>query len=513
MPSHLRITLTLLACVVIICVSPALYGAQVYVDCSAPGPVHNGASWQTAYLSITQALNAPSGGDLWVKAGTYYERLTLKTYTKIYGGFLGFETSIDQRLIGAFPTIISGSRAGRVIDTPTNSMITLDGLTIRDGKADRGGGIRCSTNSTVTISNCRIEKCVATDRAGGVLYDTYAMGRMDNCFVMCNKAPMGGGVVVEYHSYPTLQGNVIAQNYATVSGGGLYCPFHSGALLVNCTLAYNQADMSGGGVYAYYGGPVTLNCCIVAFNTAPAGAGFYADGGSSQATLSGCDWYSNSAGNVGGVLSKLPASGNNLTSNPMFLRPDADEYHLAVGSPCAGLGAFALSSTYALDRIGVAKAMADGTSVKLANKVVACVDGDTVYLEEPDRSSAIAVRGLVGCSPGRIVTSVTGTLSRNSSSRIVNASSFSLCANGTFNPRPMGTRVSWLATNGGVYAQTWGTVGALTMNGFELRDGDQRVSVRYAGTTPQTGSFVVVTGTYGIDGVFLARDVRVIHSP
>lgn len=409
MPLRFRYAVALLVCLIATSSS-----AAVYVDCNAPGTVHNGASWKTAFLSISQALTSlGNGGEIWVKTGTYPESLTLNLYTTIYGGFLGFETSRDQRLPGAFPTVISAGRKARVIDTPNGARVTLDGLTIRDGKADRGGGIRCSTNSIVNIRNCRIENCEATVYGGGVDYDVYTQGRMEGCFVTGNKAPKGAGIVVAYHSYPTLQGNVVVRNHATVSGGGIWCPFHSGALLQNCTIAYNRADVNGGGVYAYYGGPVTLRSCIVAYNTAPAGGGLYTDGGSSQVTLSSCDWYANSVDNLGGVRVSLPADSGNLTSDPMFLMSEHDEFHLRVDSPCAAMGAFALDPVYPIDRIGVGKLLADGTPVKLANKVVTCVEGDITYLQEPDRTSAIAVRGLAGCSPGRILTTVVGnTLDR-----------------------------------------------------------------------------------------------------
>jgi hypothetical protein len=503
MPLRFRSALALLVCLI-----ATSSRAAVYVDCRAPGTIHNGASWKTAFLSISQALRSiGNGGEVWVKTGTYPESLTLNVYTTIYGGFLGFETSTSQRLPGAFPTVISAGHQGRVIGMPDAARVTLDDLTIRDGKADRGGGIKCPTNSTVTIRNCRVENCEATDYGGGVCYDVYTQGRMDNCFVTNNEAPKGAGVVVAYHSYPTLHGNVIVHNHATVSGGGVWCPFHSGALMENCTIAYNQADVNGGGVYAYYGGPVTLKSCIIAYNTAPAGGGLYTDGGTSQVTLTACDWYANSVDNLGGVRTSLPAGMGNLTSDPMFLMPSYDEFHLRLGSPCATMGAFAVEPVYPIDRIGVGKLLADGTSVKLANKVVTCVDGNTVYLQEPDRTSAIAVRGLTGCSPGRILTSVAGTLSTDGASRVLCATSFTICPNGTFDPRPLGTRLSWLSTIPGIYSLTWGRITALTPDGFEISDGQCIARVRYAGAQPRVLDFVTITGACGLDGTFLARSV------
>ena len=327
----------------LMCLLSPSSATRVYVDSAAPGPVHSGATWATAYNAIGEALIAlGNGGEIWVKTGTYRENLTLNVYTTIYGGFLGFGTSTDQRIIGAFPTVVSGEGAGRVIGMPDAARVTLDGLTIRDGKADRGGGIHCATDSTVTIRNCRILNCEATIRGGGVYYDTYTQGSMDNCLLEYNQAPDGAGAVVEYHSYPTFTACVIVRNNATESGGGIYCPFHSGAALTNCTIAYNRADVNGGGIYAYYGGPETFKNCIVAFNSAPAGAGLYADGGPSSATLSACDWYGNAVGDLAGWLTMLPAGAANITNDPLFLVPNADDFHLQTGSLCSGIGAYAL---------------------------------------------------------------------------------------------------------------------------------------------------------------------------
>ncbi len=498
MPVRLRSAAALL-----ICLMATTARAAVYVDCNAPGPAHNGASWQTAFIKISQALTyLGNGGEVWVKAGTYHEQLTLNYYTTLYGGFLGFESSPSQRLLGAFPSVISGSRKGRVIDTPVGGRATIDGFVIRDGRADKGAGVRCSTDATVTLRNCRIECCEATAQGGGILFDNYAQGSVSNCVIERNKAPNGAGIVVGYHSYPTISSTVITRNTASESGGGVYCPFHSGASLANCTIACNHADLNGGGVYAYYGGPVTLRYCIVAFNTAPDGGAFYADGGSSQATLTGCDWYANSSPAFGGALVSFPSNAGNITSDPLFVMPESDEFHLQANSPCAGIGAFPLTATCPIERIGVAKRLADGTSVKLSSKIVSCVDGDTVYLEEPDRSSAIAVTGLTGYSPGQIVSSVTGSLSGG----VLDASSFSIWPYGTYDLKPLACRVSWLDTMEGVRAVTWGRVSELTADGFELRDGQYSTRVHYAGPSPQVGGFVTVTGAY-CEGEFAAARI------
>lgn len=500
-----------LAVALLVCLLATGSGAAVYVDCNAPGSTHNGASWGTAFISISQALGSlGGGGEIWVKTGTYRECLTLNTYTTIYGGFLGFETSPSQRLLGAFPTVISGQRGANVISMPTGAHVTLDGLTVRDGLSDRGGGVRCATDAIVNIQNCRIESCEATVFGGGVYYGTYTQGTMSNCVVTNNTAPGGGGVVVEYHSYPTLQNDLIVSNHATTSGGGVYCPFHSGALLVNCTVACNSADVNGGGIYAYYGGPETFRYCIIAFNTAPTGAGLYADGGPSSATLTCCDWYGNSVGDLAGNLTTLPAG--NVTSDPMFLMRERDDFHLKASSPCPNLGAFPLLSTCSVDKIGVAKLLPDGTSIKLTNKIVSAVDGDTIYLQETDRSAAIAVKGVSGCSPGKILTSVTGTLSTSGANRVLTASSSSICPSASYMPKPVAVKLASLHELVGVYALIWGRISSLTADGFVLSDGESTVSVRCSTTGLQSGDYVKLTGIATLDGTFFSQSSPTVQA-
>lgn len=486
--------------------------AAVYVDSGASGKVHNGTSWATAYQTITQALDSlPDGGDIWVKTGVYHECLTMKPYTNLYGGFLGFETSTDQRYPGAFPTVISGWKMGRVIDIPVNGRAYIDGFTIRDGKSDKGAGIHCSTNSITTIINCRIENCEATGGGGGVFFDTYTQGQLNNCVIACNKAPQGGGLVVEYHSYPTMHNDVIINNYATSVGGGVYCPFHSGAWLENCTIAYNTADTSGGGIYAYYGGPETFIKCIIAFNSAPMGGGIYGGGGSTQATLSGCDWFSNVGGNMGGAITSLPAEAGNVFVDPMFLMPGCDEFHLSTSSQCGGIGAYPIDSAYAVDRIGVAKLLPDSNSVKLSNKIVSCVDGDITYVQEADRSTAIPVRGLTGCSTGKIITSLTGTLSTSRQTRTLTAASFTLSSATIYKPKPLGTRLQWLRSLTGVRTLTWGKVDSVSPTGFTLRDGDYTLDVRLANPGVGVGNYISVVGSCVLDGSFVGESVSSLN--
>jgi hypothetical protein len=483
--------------VCLLAVTPAR-AAIVYVDCAAPGPTYNGRTWATAYKTIAAAIASNSGNDIYIRTGIYRERLTLNKYTNLYGGFLGFEASKDQRIIGAFPTVIDACKKGRAVDTQTSAFNIIDGLTIKRGVEYDGGGIRCRDGAKVTIRNCRITDCSAANRGGGVYFGEYTTGELTNCFVANCTAPQGGGVVVEYHSYPTLQRSVIVRNHGG-QGGGVYCPFHSGALLVNCTVAYNTADVSGGAVYAYYGGPVTLNYCILSNNTAPAGAGVFVDGGSSQTTVTGCCLWANQVGDWGGYITPPDPLAGNFTADPMYLAPDLDEYHLLPGSACANVGAFPIETVYKMDRITAAVHLPDGVLVQFTGKIVGFVDGDVTYVQEPDRASAIAVHGLTGLSRGDIV-SVTGSLAGR---ELTNATA-TRWTYGRYHIRPLGVRLSAVGATPGLYARTWGRVVSLADGGFVLEDGGSQVDVRYPGPRPAVGDYVAASGVFAHDFTFSA---------
>lgn len=501
-----RITIPLLLC--LMGVSAVNGGVIARVDTDAPGPVHNGSSWATAYTSIGQALTASgSGAQVWIAAGVYRESVTMTSYSKLYGGFLGYETSIAQRLVGAFPSVIDPGGDGRGIDIPNGYYTTIDGITIRNGKADDGAGIRCQINATTTIINCRIENCRATNRGGGIYTAPYTYGTFSGCAMIRNKALNGGGAYIEYHSYPVLRNCLITHNKATTSGGGVYGPYHAGPEMENCTIAYNSAEVSGGGAYDYYGSPMILNYCVIAFNSAPVGGGLFGGGSTSALTYSYCDLYGNAGGDLGGAIKPaLPAYGN-FSADPLFLMPDRDELRLRLDSPCAGVGAYPLDSPYNLDRIGIAKLLPDATQVRINRLVVTCVDGDTVYLQSPDRSTAIAVQGLSGYNAGDLLASVTGTLSASpSGAKVLSATASVLHAAGVYTPEPLGSMIPALNTMTGLRTKTWGRVTDILPGGFRLSDGGTGVPVRWPGVV-QLDDLVSVTGVYTIDSDILATAV------
>jgi len=107
------------------------------------------------YPTIQAGINAAfSGYTVQVAAGTYYERITMKSGVVIQGAGQGV-------------SIINGGASGSVVTANgVDSAAKLDGFTITNGKATYGGGMY-NSNSSPTVSNCTFSENSA-DYGGGM---------------------------------------------------------------------------------------------------------------------------------------------------------------------------------------------------------------------------------------------------------------------------------------------------------------------------------------------------------
>lgn len=111
-----------LTLVLVLCSMLFLKGQSYYVDTDATG-ANNGSSWNDAYVSLQDALAVAGWQDtIWVAEGTYYpdegsgqtnnDRTSTFAITNqklvVAGGFVGTETSFDQRDWINNKTILSG---------------------------------------------------------------------------------------------------------------------------------------------------------------------------------------------------------------------------------------------------------------------------------------------------------------------------------------------------------------------------------------------------------------------
>lgn len=275
-------------------------GYPIYVDqAERTNRSLTGLTWGDSYTDLQDAIDlsktCPTNPDIWVADGTYRpskiydidkddvleerERtFYIEQPTKIYGGFNGYETSIDQRddyfEIEA-PTILSGAldngtdtafHVVTIINQSVNNSYVLNRLTIQDGRATdlnssnngRGGGlyITASDINLPQISNCAFINNTGVN--GGAIY---ASGQgcsisLDNCLFYNNHASNIGGAINAGGQFTSigLLNNTLVNNSAATSGALYMSGLTVNANLINSIFWDNDASTGGDDIYSSSGG-------------------------------------------------------------------------------------------------------------------------------------------------------------------------------------------------------------------------------------------------------------------
>ncbi len=206
----------------------SLSGATIYVDASQTGGT--GTSWATAYEDLQDALStAVSGDEIWVKNGTYLPTsgtdrnisFQVPSGVKLYGGFIGTETSLAGWDPANSTTILSGDigASGVFSDNAYTVVYTLD------------------ASSDTQISGFIIEK-----------------GNADQGVAALQEQKSGGGFFNDHSSStaissPSLSFLTIRDNYALEQGGALYSDGNSTISIFKSEFINNTANNSGGALY------------------------------------------------------------------------------------------------------------------------------------------------------------------------------------------------------------------------------------------------------------------------
>ncbi|HEX8911060.1 MAG TPA: Calx-beta domain-containing protein, partial [Humisphaera sp.] len=185
---------------------------------------------------------------------------------------------------GADRVAVSGGGVSRVFRKTGTRLLTIDGLAVRDGQADGGGGIRAT--APLTLRRVGVTGNVAT---GGTA------GELDG----------GGGVfVVGGAGGFRVEDSTVAGNEnrgGTRSGGGIYTEMP--LTLLRSVVTGNTASLTGGGVQTR--AATTIVACTISGNTATRGAGIDATGPTlrvDRTTVSGNTGTSSDSGAAGMVL-------------------------------------------------------------------------------------------------------------------------------------------------------------------------------------------------------------------
>lgn len=308
-------------------------GTVIYVRQGGTG---DGSTWDKATGSIQGAIDKEPK-EVWVAAGTYNDRITLKDGVNLLGGFAKTGNP-DNVLDGKnrdisnsnpdFQTIIDGQNGGRVV-LQSNDFTTLtmvEGFVIQNGSM-RGSDANSNGAGVKLMSNGKLKNCLVQNNTHTNTYNSWrddpkyiggggismsAGSIVDGCIVKGNKAnkenndryTCGAGI---HMNGGTLINSIVIDNVATSTSGSGWLDWGSNILgaavfvqnastFYNCTFAYNYGNTNGksavvGGVWDDSKNSKFYNCIFWGNagngtggeNTIQVGGPGYSDGGTESA--------------------------------------------------------------------------------------------------------------------------------------------------------------------------------------------------------------------------------------
>jgi subtilase family serine protease len=207
----------------------------------------------------------------------------------------------------------------------------VEGCRFVNGSAnDQGGGLYCADWSSPRLTDCSFSSCSAGFRGGGAAFSVNCFPALTRCaFDHCN-APNGGGLCFVY-AFGPVDSCVFYGNTAT-DGGGIQCYGNAQCTIRNCTLVGNGASGSGGGIYCRNNSSPSVTRTIVAQSTH--GGAVTRLESNCNPTLVNCDLWGNAGGDWAGYVAPQLGVNGNVSWDPHFCDPAADDYTLDAASYC-----------------------------------------------------------------------------------------------------------------------------------------------------------------------------------
>jgi len=204
-----------------------------------------------------------------------------------------------KSISGPFNTIIDCQQENRCFLFSSNdTQITVDGFTIRNGKDNSGGAIKCESGSSPFIKNC----------------------------IFLNNTAINGGALFLYSS-PIINSCLFLFNSAATAGSAIRFS-SSNAQINNCTFFGNSSD-NACVLQAETAGTPIINNCIIAFNNS------FQPVGNRVEIFSCSDIYGNNGGDWVGPIAGQETESGNMSVDPVFCDTTSRDFHIDPLSPCS----------------------------------------------------------------------------------------------------------------------------------------------------------------------------------
>lgn len=364
--------------------------ADVFVDQNAANCAAGNGSAANPVCSIAAAVSLAAAGDtIRIAPGTYVENLLL---------------SKDLELIGTGGvevTIIDGAQSGSVVEIPVAVTVTLDGLTLTNGRADRGGGAVVEGHLVLKNSTITLNEATGNPAHGGGLsaFGATSVVTIESSVVSNNScdnehypdspSSFGGGVSVVDGQLSLLSSEVSGNSCVTHSDNGTLARSSGGGVSVmngqvavqNSTISANECRVAGQayyGVFSYGGGlsvsgsDLVLQSSTISSNSAyaypgdtPGGYGGGYGGGISSMNglmnITNSTISLNTAYASGGVDCRLPSVGSTLENSTITLNATSTNFGGSINSETGGL---AIESTYPAINVEVRNTILAGNTAR-----------------------------------------------------------------------------------------------------------------------------------------------------
>ena len=275
---------------------------------------------------------------------------------EIYGGdIINNESASGGGIFTSYSTIVLNNISlknnkadrGGGLYLYKNSNVVMRSGEISNNKAastdtdDGGGGVYVAANAAFTMETGLINNNEANSGGGGVCIDTNAAFTMENGQITGNKAygHGGGGVLAQPNSSFTMNAGTISGNQATYGGG---IKSDEGQIVMNnATISGNKASRDGGGVFITNDSLFTMNSGKITENEALTnGGGVYVSEtadtlkiGSQGSLLPAPEITGNKAAQDGGGIWTADYAKLQIASNAVFGKYGTSSANIAAPVP------------------------------------------------------------------------------------------------------------------------------------------------------------------------------------